>query len=86
MLSVAIKPITLGVIMLNVVMDIVVAPLGHDYISSHLKLRRSSIYLNLFKIFQKVVNNCINTNIYSYLETPGACTINLFIAVIYEFS
>jgi hypothetical protein len=86
MLSVAIKPFALGVIMLNVVMEIVVAPLRHDYISSRLKLRRSSIYLNLFKIFQKVVNNCINTNIYSYLETPGACTINLFTAVIYEFS
>jgi hypothetical protein len=38
MLSVAIKPFALGVIMLNVVMDIVVAPLGHDYISIRLKL------------------------------------------------
>jgi hypothetical protein len=32
----------------------------------------------------KIVNNCLNTNIYSYLETSGASTIELFMAVIYE--
>jgi hypothetical protein len=31
------------------------------------------------------VNNCLNTNIYSYLETSGACTIKLLTAVIYGF-
>ncbi len=25
----------------------------------------------------KNVNNCLNTNIYSYFETPVACTINM---------
>ncbi len=30
----------------------------------------------------KNVNNCLNTDIYSYLVTPGACVIKLFTAVI----
>jgi hypothetical protein len=30
----------------------------------------------------KFANNCLNTNIYSYLETSGACVIKLFTAVI----
>jgi hypothetical protein len=34
----------------------------------------------------KNVSNCLNTNIYSSLETYGACTIKLFTAVIYGFS
>ena len=34
----------------------------------------------------KNVNNCLNINIYSYLETSGVCTIILFTAVIYGFS
>jgi hypothetical protein len=33
----------------------------------------------------KNVNNCLNTTIYSYLETPGACIIKLITAVIYGF-
>ncbi len=32
----------------------------------------------------KNVNNCLNTNIYSYLETSGACIIKLITAVIYS--
>jgi hypothetical protein len=31
----------------------------------------------------KKVNNCLNTNIYFYLETSGACVIKLITAVIY---
>jgi uncharacterized protein YuzB (UPF0349 family) len=31
----------------------------------------------------KNVNNSLNTNIYSYLETSGACVIKLITAVIY---
>ncbi len=30
----------------------------------------------------KNVNNCLNTSIYFYLETSGACVIKLFTAVI----
>jgi hypothetical protein len=31
----------------------------------------------------KIVNKCLNTNFYSYLETSGACVIKLITAVIY---
>ncbi len=34
----------------------------------------------------KNVYNCLNTNIYSYLETSGPNVIKLFMFVIYEFS
>ena len=34
----------------------------------------------------KNVNNCLNTSIYSYLETPGVNVIKLFLAVSYDFS
>jgi hypothetical protein len=31
------------------------------------------------------VSKCLNTSIYSILETSGECTIKLFTAVIYRF-
>jgi hypothetical protein len=31
----------------------------------------------------KNVNNCLNTNIYSYLETPGGQSSNLYLNVIH---
>ncbi len=34
----------------------------------------------------KNVNNSLNTNIYSYMETSGANVIKLFMAVSYDFS
>jgi hypothetical protein len=34
----------------------------------------------------KNVNNCLNTNIYSYLETTGGQTSNLYLNVVYFFS
>jgi hypothetical protein len=33
----------------------------------------------------KSLNNCLNTNIYSYIETSGACIIKLIAAVVYSF-
>jgi hypothetical protein len=33
----------------------------------------------------KNVNNCLNTNFYSYLETSGACIIKLIMVVIHGF-
>ncbi len=33
----------------------------------------------------KNINNSLNKNIYSYLETSGACIIKLITAVIYGF-
>ena len=32
--------------------------------------------------FKKYINNCLNTNIYSYLETSGGQCSNLYINVI----
>jgi hypothetical protein len=34
----------------------------------------------------KNVNNCLNTNIYSYLETSGGQSSNLYFKVVYFFS
>jgi hypothetical protein len=34
----------------------------------------------------KYVNNCLNTNIYSYLETSGGQTSNLYINVVQFFN
>jgi hypothetical protein len=34
----------------------------------------------------KNVNNCLNTNIYSYLETSGGKSYNLFFNVLFDFS
>jgi hypothetical protein len=34
----------------------------------------------------KNINNYLNANIYSYLETPGACTIKLITEVIVAVS
>jgi hypothetical protein len=33
----------------------------------------------------KSVNNCLNTNIYSYLETSGGQSSNLFLIVVHFF-
>jgi len=32
------------------------------------------------------VNNCLNTNIYSYLETSGGQSSNLYLNVVYFFN
>jgi hypothetical protein len=34
----------------------------------------------------KNVNNCVNTNIYSYLETSGGQSSNLYLNVVYFFN
>jgi len=34
----------------------------------------------------KIVNNCWNTNIYSYLETSGGQTSNLYLNVVHFFN
>jgi hypothetical protein len=34
----------------------------------------------------KNVNNCLNTNIYSYLETSGGQRSNLFLNVVHFFN
>ncbi len=34
----------------------------------------------------KNVNNCLNTNIYSYLETSGAQCSNLYLNVVHFFN
>jgi hypothetical protein len=34
----------------------------------------------------KNVNNCMNTNIYSYLETPGGKSYNLCLNVVHFFN
>ncbi len=34
----------------------------------------------------KNVNNCLNTNIYSYLETSGAQSYNLYLNVVHFFN
>ncbi len=32
------------------------------------------------------VNNCLNTNIYSYLDTSGGQSSNLYVNVVYLFN
>jgi hypothetical protein len=34
----------------------------------------------------KIVNNCLNTNIYSYLETSGGQSFNLYLNVVHFFN
>jgi hypothetical protein len=34
----------------------------------------------------KKVNNCLNTNIYSYLETSGGKSYNLYLNVVHFFN
>jgi hypothetical protein len=34
----------------------------------------------------KIVNNCFNTNIYSYLETSGGQSYNLYLNVVHFFN
>ncbi len=34
----------------------------------------------------KIVNNCLNTNIYSYLETYGGQSLNLYLNVVHFFN
>jgi hypothetical protein len=34
----------------------------------------------------KIVNNCLNTNIYSYLETSGCQSYNLYLNVVHFFN
>ncbi len=34
----------------------------------------------------KIVNNCLNTNIYSYLETSGGHSLNLYLNVVHFFN
>jgi hypothetical protein len=38
----------------------------------------ASIVLPMKQHILKIVNNCLNTNIYSYLETSGVQTNNIF--------
>jgi hypothetical protein len=34
----------------------------------------------------KIVSNCLNTNIYSYLETSGGQSYNLYLNVVHFFN
>jgi hypothetical protein len=34
----------------------------------------------------KIVNNCLNTNIYSYLETSGGQSFNLYLNGVHFFN
>ncbi len=34
----------------------------------------------------KIANNCLNTNIYSYLETSGGQSLNLYLNVVHFFN
>ncbi len=34
----------------------------------------------------KIVNNCLNTNIYSYLETAGGQSFNIYLNVVHFFN
>ncbi len=34
----------------------------------------------------KIVNNCLNTNIYSHLETSGCQSLNLYLNVVHFFN
>jgi hypothetical protein len=34
----------------------------------------------------KNTNNCLNTNVYSYLETPGGPSSNLYLNVVHFFN
>jgi hypothetical protein len=34
----------------------------------------------------KIVNSCLNTNIYSYLETSGGKSLNPYLSVVHFFS
>ncbi len=34
----------------------------------------------------KIVNNCLNTNIYSYLETSGGQSYNLYLNAVHFFN
>ncbi len=34
----------------------------------------------------KIVNNCLNTNIYSYLETSGDQSLNLYLNAVHFFN
>jgi hypothetical protein len=34
----------------------------------------------------KIVNNCLNTNIYAYLETSGGQSYNLYLNVVHFFN
>jgi hypothetical protein len=43
-------------------------------------IKKQAFYISLKLMEQhafKNVNNCLNSNIYSYLETSVACTINM---------
>jgi hypothetical protein len=43
---------------------------------------RGKWWLNGTARFKKNVNNCMNTNIYSYLETSGGQSYNLYLNVV----
>jgi len=83
MQSVGNKPIILSVVMLSVV-----APLFHPIGIYFLLL--SLIFHSLLNkiVFNgtarfKNVNNCLNTNIYSYLETSGGQSSNPYLNVVH---
>ncbi len=42
--------------------------------------------LQMEQLNLKNVNNCLNTNIYSYLETSGGKSFNLYLNVVHIFN
>jgi hypothetical protein len=52
----------------------------------------TNVYQNVFKLFSmehhslKIVNNCLNAKIYSYLETSGGQSSNPYVNVVHFFN
>ncbi len=52
-------------------------------VTSHLGSKKHQI---IEQCALKNVNNCLNTNIYSYLETTGGQNFNLYLNVVHFFN
>jgi len=49
-------------------------------------LRHSKMTAEWNSTLSKIVNNCLNTNIYSYLGTSGGKNSNLYLNVVHFFN
>ncbi len=86
-MSVKYNPIIMSAIMPNVIMLSVVAPFVRASLFSlvYYVLERLETLLNGTACL-KNVNNCLNANIYSYLETSGRQSSNLYLNVVHFFN
>jgi len=48
--------------------------------------KNTAIILQMEQHILKIVNNCFNTNIYSYLETSGGQSLNPHLNVVHFFN